>query len=184
MPITAAFKYVRPQIGNNELALNELRRLLADGRLRSLMRFQKNSGPLQRKLLAAAFWEDVEPYLDKQGEVLLLGSEGDENDGGYFVWKPDLLNIFRGGEVAPQAASKQQEKPVKIGAPLKHDWIFLTLEASWLIRNNSGITQADFIDKLSLTLEQQSKEVPVFSELQTLFKQVLAFEKKPRKVRR
>ena len=140
MPITAAFQHVRPPIGNNELALNELRRLQADGRVRSLMRFQKTSGPLQSKQLPAAFWEDVELYLHK-GEVQLLGSEGDENDGGYFVWKPDLLNIFSGGEVAPHAAPKQLEKPAKSGAPLKHDWVTLALEASWLIRQNPKINR-------------------------------------------
>ena len=60
----------------------------------------------------------------------------------------------------------------------------MALEASGLIRNNLKITQANFIKKLSQTLTQQNKKVPANSDLQGLFKRVLAFEKERQKQRR
>ena len=58
------------------------------------------------------------------------------------------------------------------------------MQASVLIRNNPEIKQAGFIDKFSQTLIRLGKEVPVDSDLQDLFKRVLEFEKKHRKLRR
>ena len=112
------------------------------------------------------------------------GSKWLPRDECVFVWKPDLLIYFQLDETLPQAAQNQPEKPVKTGRPLKHDWVFLTLQASLLIRNNLEINQARLIKRFWGTLIKLGKEVPADNALQDLFKQVLTFEKTHKKQRR
>ena len=71
-----------------------------------------------------------------------------------------------------------------MGPLYKHEWGEVVLEASWQIRNNPEIIEADFIDRVTLALDRQGKKAPEKSGLQEIFKQVSTFEKSRKKQRR
>ena len=163
------------QTGNEEFALRDVGDALREGSLRAKLRSVDD-----HRLLTKA---------DFAGEVLArwpygIGWGNLPRDGVVYVWKPDFIFIFRLAETLPQTAPKQPEKPVKTGRPLKHDWIFLTVQASVLIRNNLEIKQADFLEKFSQTLINLDKEVPGIKRPSRPFQTGSGVRKKHRKVRR
>ena len=98
----------------------------------------------------------------------------------FFLRRGEFEKLYpEGTKAAPPA--EPEKPPGRGGRPPKYDYFALGLEAARLFRNKPEITQAEFIDKLFNTLDRGRKKAPADSELQELFKQVLAFEKKHRK---
>jgi hypothetical protein len=182
--IEAALKH-RSELTGSELAKQDFNQSLKSGRLRAMVRRADGS----RELLEASAWEDlhiaelirVNPKPTKRGHLILrlermavwsrkLG--GRPRWQWFFVWKPDYENIFGDKTEKPKPPAQTREMPGKGGRPLKHDWVALALEASWLFRHYRKLTRHAVVAKLERWLLDRNKEVPAKSDLQTLVDQV------------
>jgi hypothetical protein len=182
VPITEAFEWRLQQTDSILLAVYDFDQALSAGELRALVR--RADG--QSELLARTVWHNdlhIAGYFSLQPTMAVFSRKLGESpplEQWFFVWKTDYVRIFGAGPApsAPVASSSaavrtpSEERKGKGGRPLKHDWVSLALEASWLFRHNPKLTRNAVLRKLEDWCQTRSRPMPALSELQTLVQQV------------
>jgi hypothetical protein len=198
-PIREALEHRCQQTVLETVAVNDFNQELKAGRLRVLVRRDDRRELLPASAWDDFYVSTLLSLRPMQSrtEVFSHSHKGKPPPGHWFyVWKPDYERIFGAvrapsepvapssaavrapsGPVAPSSAAVRapSEGPPskgKGGRPLKHDWVSLTLEASWHFRHNPKSTRNAVIRKLENWCQTHSRPSPVLSELQTLVRQV------------
>jgi hypothetical protein len=203
-PLNILHPLVCEQTGDRHLADLALTGAMANGRVQSMRRrVSPRADEPEGELLQPSFWayyqlnsdsgaDDEERLLvverascpqpskrtPRGQNRLMLGLRGVPLDGYvFYAWKPDYESIFgdRAESTKKPPRSAEEEQP-KQGAPLKHDWIAITVEAACREANatKKQRSRSDLAEAKSLRTwcGRNLKKQPALTDLRQIVKVV------------
>ena len=138
VPITEAFEWREQQTDSVDLAVHDFNQKLGAGKLRALVRREDG----QSELVARTVWNNdlhIAVLYSRHSHIAVFyrGLRDSPREQWFFIWKPDYVRIFDAPAAAAAAESRShvatqgQEGEKKPGAPLKHEWIAITMEIAF-----------------------------------------------------